>query len=347
MSDIVSKPFSPYDEEQWNEFLLKHATVPPLIHSLYCKSLEETFAIDTPKFVARDQNQNITGILSTHVLQSGTRPRELYSPPFGLVVDNDESGILLLEAVHKYCLMHNTKRTTISSGQRYISTSFKSWKKVTIIKELGEDIDAIWNCFRHETRKSIRRAKKMELTAESGFEYLEKFHNVYAKRLTEIGISFFNLQYFKNLVRNLPEHLKLFVAFHQGELVGGLMFFYGKNVALSFATSGASGRFNGVSLGVHDFLMWEVIQDCVKQGIEIVDLGEASPGSGVYTFKTRGMGGDAKAVYYYDVMSGSDEETRIFKQSFMYRLRRHILPYLPNRIKRKALEINKKYERLV
>jgi Acetyltransferase (GNAT) domain len=318
--------------------------VPPLASSDYSDVLRASYPVDTPTFIAFDTENHVTGILTTYLRRDASLRRELYSPPYGLVVNDDKSAALLMSAMENYCRDNDVVRTTINSGLRQFEFPCERWPKTTIIKQLAGTSDDVWSGFRAKTRNMIRKAEKNSVVMQQGVRYLQQFYDAYATRMTELGLSIHSLTYFENLLKKMGDKVKLFVAV-QGECVlGGMIFVFGPGVAFyHYNASNPKGR----SLGINDFLVWEVIKHSMQQGIDILDLSEATPGSPVYNFKTREVGGSPQDTYYYDILCSACEAPTSVSRPLAYRLGRRILPYLPKPLRRRLLIVNKKIERII
>ncbi len=165
--------------------------------------------------------------------------------------------------------------------------------------------------------------------------------------MSALGLSIHYFGYFQTLAERLAGDVELFTAHRDGEVLGGTIFLYSSGSAL-YLYNALTER--GRSLGANDLIMWEAIKDCLARGVRHLDLSEATPGSGVYKFKTREIGGEPREVYYYDVSAEGNQQPMAAQRPSVpiaYRLSRYVAPHVPLQLRQTILRWNKQYERLV
>ena len=344
---IIARLVRPEDLRDYDAYLRSQAQVPPVALSAYADVLRASYPVDTPLFVAHNAQGAVSGVLSTYLRRGATGQRTLFSPPYGLVAGDAHSGRALLDALGHFCREHSVALTAVTSGPQEIGAPCRSWTKITVLKRLSGSPDEAWTALRAETRNIVRKAEKNGVTVRPGFKNLAAFYRIYAARMSALGLSIHNLAYFQALAERLAGDVELFTAHRDGEVLGGTIFLYGSGSAL-YLYNALTER--GRSLGANDLVMWKAISDCLARGVRHLDLSEATPGSGVYKFKTREIGGEPQEVHYYDVMHAPEElpdRAPMPRRSLLYKLRRRTAPFLPASMRRKFLLWNKPYEKLV
>ena len=343
-STIRAKLAGDMDRQAIDAYLHGKARVPPFADNGYSAVLRASYPLDVEQFVARDITGNITGALSTYVRRGASTGRELHSPPYGLTADDDASASALVMALVNYCHGNGVVRTTINCGMSGFDLACRHWRKTTILKKLDGSVDDIWNGFRAKTRNMIRKSEKNGVVMAQGEQYLSRFYPIYAERMAQLGLSVHSRTYFENLFLQLGENIKLFVALQGDEVLGGMIFLFGSGVAFyHYNASQPKGR----SLGINDYLMWEIIKDCKERNIEVIDLGEATPDSPVYKFKTREMGGTPHDTFYYDVLCDEGEQPKSGSRPLFFKVCIRLLPYFPEILRVRFLRAKKSYDRLV
>jgi len=313
----------------------------------FASVLRSSYRIETPAIVTLGADDMPEGALVAYVRNAKSERRGILSPPYGMTAKDDTSATRLLGAVRMYCRKNNLAFAEITSGTRPFTVPFATWKRTTVIKRLDPDPDTNWRAFRAKTRNLVRKAEKNGVVAEYGPARFCQFHKVYLERMTELGVTSHGFGYFEKLLAGLGHAVELYAACRQGRLLGGMVFIHTPTMSFyMYNASTAEGR----SLGVNDFLMWQAFQDCLKRGVYIIDLGEATPGSPVFRFKTKEIGGVAETVVYYDATRSADlaEGALAVKyRPLSYRLGYQLAPYLPLAVRRTLLQRLKQYDRLV
>ncbi len=344
---MTARLVRPKDLRDYDAYLRLQAQVPPFALSAYADVLRASYPVDTPLFVARNAQGAVTGVLSTYLRRGPTGGRRLFSPPYGLVAGEAESGRVLLDALGRFCRDKAIVLTAVTSGPQEVDAPFRSWTKTTVLKRLSGGPDETWAAFRAETRNIVRKAEKNGVTVQRGFESLAAFYRIYVARMSSLSLSIHSFGYFQTLAERLAGSVELFTAHRDGKVLGGTIFLYGSGSALYLYNALTEW---GRSLGANDLIMWEAIKDCLARGICHLDLSEATPGSGVYKFKTREIGGEPREVYYYDVMAERNQQPMAAQRPSVpiaYRLARFVAPRMPPQLRQTILRWNKQYERLV
>jgi len=178
----------------------------------------------------------------------------------------------------------------------------------TTIINLTQDNDVIWKRIKRQHKRHIRRAEKNGTKVSVNKNY-EKFYQIYNKFLIEknyadlFGLKLFSLQF-------MQKYCILFTAEKQGEILGGNLYFYDEDNALSVSTVyqlfGNSIEKNKQISDANCYIHWEAIQYFKTLGVIKYDLGGLEDNAktlnhqidGVDYYK-RSFGGDIISQYEY------------------------------------------------
>ncbi len=342
-AEVSVAPAGETDRAEWDAYLDSKAGIAPFAAFGWADVLRACYGAEPVLFAARDGTGRVSGVLFAYV--SGEPDRALYSPPSGLVADDAAGVCSLLDAAHAYTAAHGISRSIVSSGTQPADTPYHGWTKTTLMRALPASESEAWEGLRKKTRYTIRRAAKLGIEIRQGFEFLPGFYAAYESRMAEKCLSLHSLEFFERMGAMLGERCPLFVASTGGRVLGGMIFFLGRNVAAYEYNAAFS---DAMALGVNHLLMWEAIRDFIRRGIGHLDLGESSPGGGVHEFKTLQFGGEPRDVYYYDVtrFAGSPP-ARHPSTPISYKIRNRLIPYLPRQWRRPWLLSRKRFERLL
>ncbi|MHA1566147.1 MAG: lipid II:glycine glycyltransferase FemX [Alphaproteobacteria bacterium] len=334
------------DEPAWNDFLQRWPEVPALASMKFVKVLTESYPVETPLFLAENGGR-VVGVLSAYINRRLKNRGELYTPPYGLLADSDADATALLQSVRSYSALQGIARVRVNAAYRAHQVPFLAWQKTGIRKEIGIGADAVWSGFRAKTRNLIRKAEKSGVTVHVGFETIQPFYRIYVDRMCQLGLSIHSPCYLELLAAYLGQDAQLFVAMRGGEVIAGMVFVFGPQVAFYHLNA---STLEARSYGANDLLMWEVIKWSLERGVSVLDLSEATPGGNVYKFKTREIGGEPGEVHYFDAMRDDQNSANDGIQPTWpldYRLLARAAPLLPGMLRRRALKHLKPFQRVV
>ena len=146
------------------------------------------------------------------------------------------------------------------------------------------------------TRRKVRAGAKKGVTVEiRGKEAVPDFARLMLETGVRDGFVTREAPYFENLLDNLGEHARLYMAYYEGQAIAGtLAIWYGDKVWYLYGASSNEHR----NLMPNYMLQWSMIEWAVEKGCRIYDfrgvpgrVGEDHPLYGLYKFKL-GFGGD-------------------------------------------------------
>lgn len=160
----------------------------------------------------------------------------------------------------------------------------------------GRSEEELLASFTQKTRYNIRLAVKKGVEVRiCGQEMVEDFTRIMKTTGDRDNFVTRNADYFSNMLTNLGEHARLYMAFYQGQPIAGtLAIWYGDKVWYLYGASSNEHR----NLMPNYLLQWNMIQWAVEKNARIYDfrgvsgdLSEDNPLYGLYKFK-KGFNGD-------------------------------------------------------
>ena len=161
--------------------------------------------------------------------------------------------------------------------------------------------------FHQKWRYNIRLAERKGVTVRiCGKEMVPAFSDLMLTTGVRDGFVTRPPEYFANMLDNLGEHARLYMAFHEGQPIAGtLAIHYGDKVWYLYGASSNEHR----NLMPNYLLQWSMIQWAVETGCSVYDfrgvsgdISEDNPLYGLYKFK-KGFGGDfTEFVGEYDLV---------------------------------------------
>ena len=161
----------------------------------------------------------------------------------------------------------------------------------------GKTEEQIFENFHQKTRYNIRLASKKGVEIKTGTrEDLKEFHKIMIETGTRDGFVIRPLTYFEKMYDELaPEHMKLLMAYHEGQAIAGIiLIMYGNKTWYLYGASSNSYR----NLMPNYLLQWEGIKSAINEGHDMYDfrgvsgvVDETHPQYGLYRFK-KGFGAE-------------------------------------------------------
>ena len=160
----------------------------------------------------------------------------------------------------------------------------------------GKTSDELLAALSQSTRRKVRTGGKKGVTTKIvGKEEVPEFARLMLETGVRDGFVTREASYFENMLDNLGEHARLYMAYYEGQAIAGtLAIWYGDKVWYLYGASANEHR----NLMPNYLLQWNMIEWAVEKGCRIYDfrgvpgrVGEDHPLYGLYKFKL-GFGGD-------------------------------------------------------
>lgn len=155
--------------------------------------------------------------------------------------------------------------------------------KITLLLDLAESPDRMWERFEGEIRNRIRKALKSGLTVSwSGLEGLDAFYDVFATNMRDLGSPVHSRRFFVAIMEEFAESARLVLVKKGSQTIGGAVCLFFKDTLLVPWVSSLRKYF---SICPNNLLYWEVIRWGCEKGYQRLDFGRSSPGTGTHRFK--------------------------------------------------------------
>lgn len=151
----------------------------------------------------------------------------------------------------------------------------------TFRRPIAADPDTNLKAIPRKQRAVIRQSlgRNLTITAEEG---IDRFFDLYALSVRNLGTPVFAKRYFCNLKQTFGGDCEILIVQHEGKPVCGVMSFYFRDEVLPFY---AGARPAARRLGAHDFMYWHLLRDAGLRGARIFDFGRSKHGTGAFAFK--------------------------------------------------------------
>jgi hypothetical protein len=278
------------DREAWNA-LLAQSGVPPLGFFEWRRVLEDSYGARCRFLLAEDESGTLRGVLPLY-LAAGRRAPQAFGLRFGFAAGDAATAGALLSAAADF-----GASLTVGAGYEPVE-AVPGWTvepRTTVMLDLSAGEESVWRGLRDKTRNAVRKGGNSGLTVEWDAARLAEFYRVYLGLMASKDRPAHALGFFLSIFRNLPDNARLMTVHADGRLVGGSIVLCTPTTHMSTfqaAAAGANARYNATT-----FMEWEMARRAMAEGVRWLDMGESTPGSGTYKFKTN-FGGKPRQVHY-------------------------------------------------
>ena len=247
------------------------------------------------------QGRQIVGLLPWCQMQFLGFNAKQVAVPFAdycdILADSDEVQAQLLATAMKQLENGKAKRLqlrvrTAATDEPAPDTATKpdansnQAQKVCMQVALPASSELLLASYKPKLRSQIKKAGKNGLTAELAdtVTALHEFYAIYCQNMHRLGSPVHRLQWFEQLLRNLPRGACYRIALVRSEGVAigaGLVFYFANKAWIPWASTLA--RYN--HLAPNMLLYWQIQAHLADHGVTCFDMGRSTPGEGTYRFK--------------------------------------------------------------
>ncbi len=308
----------------------------------------------------RDENKKICGAMSVLIRKAPYLPFSLMYAARAPVCDIHDKSVLaeltaaaktLAKKYNAYCLKLDPDvsiedkaflEIMKSLGYRHRDTgkNFSGIQPRFVFRQNleGFDEESLIAFFHSKTRYNIKLAERKGVEVKiCGHEAVGDFSDMMLETGVRDGFVVRSKAYFDNMLDNLGENCRLYMAYSEGTPIAGtLAVYYGDKVWYLYGASSNQHR----NLMPNYLLQWNMMKWALEKGCKIYDfrgvsgdLSEDNPLYGLYRFK-KGFNGDfVEFVGEFDYIFNKPIHFLIEKGELLIRKSRKTLFMLKNRIK--------------
>ena len=273
-------------EASWDEFVHRHPEARGPHLSGWKQVIEKSFGHQCSYLAARE-NGRLRGILPLTHLRSAWFGSFLISVPYlnygGILADDAEAQQALFDHACELVKQRGAAHLELRHVAALLPQVPSKAHKVSMLLELPEQAEALWDGFKGKLRSQIRKPQKEGLSARFGREdELESFYHVFSINMRDLGTPVYSLRFFANILAAFPNQAHICTVYRAREpLASGLLF--GFRDVLEIPWASALREYN--ALAPNMLLYWSVLEFAVRQGYRQFDFGRCTPNEGTYKFK--------------------------------------------------------------
>ena len=295
------------DAERWQRFLEGQTCASNYHRWGWKQVIEASFGWPTYYLMAEDKGR-VAGILPLVWQKSWLFGSFLTSLPF-----LNAGGVVAESALAEEALIAEAIALAQRLGAQHLELRHRrdhqlnlpiKTNKVSVVRPVTPDGDALWSSLSTKVRTKVRRAEKYGLVAEfDGEPHLGGFYNVFAENMRDLGTPVYARNFFRQILRIFPYDSYLCIVRHEG-----------KAIAASFLTGfrdsveamWSCSLYSHAKMKPNMFMYWKIMEFAGRQGYKTFDFGRSSVGSGTHRFKMQWRSQEVRLYWVYWLPEGKN-----------------------------------------
>ncbi len=303
---MIIELLAPQSYSEWDDYIINSSR--SCLYHLSCWKdvIEKSFKHNTYYLMASDANKKIKGVLPLVRLKSILFGDYMVSLPFfnygGPCGDDLETENELLNAAIDIGKAEGVSHIEFRDIQKRENNIPCKTEKVSMILELPDTPDKLWESFDSKLRSQIKKPMKEGMAVETGgIEQLNNFYEVFSKNMRDLGTPVYGKNFFENIFKSYPEQTKICtIKLKDTAVASGFLLGFQKRLEIPWASS--LKEYNRFSPNM--LLYWSVLKFAIENGYKQFDFGRSSADSGTYKFKEQWGAKPMQLYWHYWLSNG-------------------------------------------
>jgi serine/alanine adding enzyme len=294
--------------DEWDGFAVFQSGYTHFHQFQWRKLIEKVFGHECLYLAARDSDGSLIGILPLVRVRSVVFGHYLVSMPFlnyGGPLGTDAGIQALVNEAIEIARAEGVRLLELRSRVPLDISLGASHRKITVVLDLPDHADVLFQRFDAKLRAQIRRPQKEGVTVEFGPEQVGPFFSVFARHMRDLGTPTQPLALFRAIAEQFPEDCWFACAYLAGKPVaGGCGFRFGDEFEMTWASSLRAYNREAPNM----LLYWACMQRAIAHGVKRFNFGRCTPGAGTHRFKMQ-WGGSEEPLWWYGLGATADATT--------------------------------------
>jgi serine/alanine adding enzyme len=284
--------------EEWDGFAVSQSGYTHFHRFQWRTLIETVFGHECLYLSARDSDGSLIGILPLVRVRSVVFGHYLVSMPFlnyGGPLGTDPGIQSLVSEAVAIARSGGVRLLELRSRVPLDISLGVSHRKITVVLDLPDQADVLFQRFDSKLRAQIRRPQKEGVTVEFGTQQVAPFFSVFARHMRDLGTPTQPLALFRAIAEQFPQDCWFACAYLAGKPVaGGCGFRFGDEFEMTWASSLRAYNREAPNM----LLYWACMERAIADGAKRFNFGRCTPGAGTYRFKMQ-WGGHEEPLWWY------------------------------------------------
>lgn len=170
-----------------------------------------------------------------------------------------------------------------------------SHRKLTVVRDLVADSDALFASLPAKLRSQVKRPRKEGVEVRFGVDQVAAFHRVFAHHMRDLGTPTQPRALFDAIADVFPDDAHFAVAYHNGiPIACGCGFVWNREFEITWASALRSHS----AMSPNMLVYWELMARMGAAGVTAFNFGRCTKDSGTYRFKMQ-WGGREEQLWWY------------------------------------------------
>jgi serine/alanine adding enzyme len=313
----------------WDQFVLPRRDASGYHQWAWRRVFEHAFGHEAVYLAAREHGR-IVGVLPLVMFRSRLFGKFAVSLPFvnygGVCADDHEVAQTLVANASALAEKRGLAHVELRHIERQLPDLPARTHKVTMRLPLGDDVTRTWEGLDRKVRNQVRKAEKSGLTfRRGGAELLDRFYEVFAVNMRDLGTPVYSRRFFEEVVKNFPSTATVCLVDHGDRTVAGaIALSHRDGLEVPWASSLREYR----SQCPNNLLYWKIIEFGIESRRTSLDFGRSTPDEGTYHFKEQ-WGARPEPLYWEYAMQGGRELPNLSPSNPKYRAAINLWTRLP------------------
>jgi serine/alanine adding enzyme len=294
--------------EEWDGFAVSQSGYTHFHRFQWRTLIETVFGHECLYLAARDSGGSLIGILPLVRVRSVVFGHYLVSMPFlnyGGPLGTDAGIQSLVSEAIAIARSGGVRLLELRSRVPLDISLGVSHRKITVVLDLPDQADVLFQRFDSKLRAQIRRPQKEGVTVEFGAQQVAPFFSVFARHMRDLGTPTQPLALFRAIAEQFPQDCWFACAYLAGKPVaGGCGFRFGDEFEMTWASSLRAYNREAPNM----LLYWACMERVIADGAKRFNFGRCTPGAGTYRFKMQ-WGGYEEPLWWYGLGATSGAST--------------------------------------
>ncbi len=270
------------DEAAWDEFV--RGCPDSLPHHLlgWREVTVRTYGFRSKYLLAKSADR-IVGVMPLFEVPSRIEGYNFTTLPGGICASSDEAGYALVQRAKELVKASNARFLAIRDSRRKWDADLISHhSQCSVVIDVSAGLEVVRKYLSRSVRQHIAQGSKSGVELSRVSEQFESFYDVSSAFLRNHGTPVFSKRYLTTQAEVFPDDTLFVGAVYQSKLLGGSISFYLGRTLFSFNMFSLDKNHK---LRISHLLYWNRIERACERGLQRVDLGRSTIGSGQYAFK--------------------------------------------------------------